>query len=99
MTESLDAAPLAERLIECRAKCQRRILHGMVIVDIQVAGHLHVHVEPAVPGECGQHVIEKADPVCGAAKPDPSRFSVSLISVSLVDRSTVAMRGWLDMGG
>ena len=59
--EAGDAAPRAQRLIERLAERQRAVLDRVVVVDLEVAGAGEPEIEPGVPGERAQHVVEKAD--------------------------------------
>src|SRR3954454_5633713 len=54
-------AALAQRLVDGRTQGQSTVLGRVMIVYVQVAVALQFQVEPGVLGECGQHVVEKAD--------------------------------------
>jgi len=59
--EPLDAALLAEGLVEGLSECDADVLDGVVVVYLEVAVAAHGQVEEAVPGERRQHVVEEAD--------------------------------------
>ena len=92
VTEPVDAALVAERLLERLAERDRRVLHGVVGVDLGVALGPHGQVEAAVLAQLGQHVVEERDPGADLGTPLPSRSSSTRIRVSLVTRSTRATR-------
>src|SRR5205814_10535640 len=57
-----DARLVPERATKRLAEGQRRVLGGVVLVDLEIALGSQLEREPAVPGESFEHVIEKADP-------------------------------------
>ena len=56
-----DPAAVAERLVQRLAEHDPRVLDRVVRARLQVAGDLHVEVQPAVAGEQVEHVVEEAD--------------------------------------
>jgi len=63
-----------------------------VEVDVQVALGADGEVEQPVPGQRGQHVVEEADAGGMSCLPVPSRFRVTVMSVSVVVRVIEAVR-------
>ena len=61
MAEAGDAAPVAERAGERLAERDRRILGGVVLIDMQVAGRAQADVDQRVARELLEHMIEEAD--------------------------------------
>jgi hypothetical protein len=61
VTRSVDAFAIAESFGEKLTQYDADIFHGVVLVDIQVAGGLQLQIESAVFRKQLQHVIEKAD--------------------------------------
>ena len=55
-----NALAVAQRLGNRLAERDARILDGMVIVDMQVALHLDVHVDQRVTAELVEHMVEEA---------------------------------------
>src|SRR5690606_9126253 len=58
---ALDAAPVAQCLVECLPQHNPHILNGVMAVNVQIAHCLHRQIKQAMHGEGGQHVVEKAD--------------------------------------
>jgi hypothetical protein len=58
---AIDAAPVAERLRDGLAERDPEILHGVMLVDVEVALGIDAEVEHAVARHQFQHVIEKPD--------------------------------------
>jgi hypothetical protein len=56
-----DAPLVAERLEKRLAEGDAGILGAVVVVDMEIARHLHVEVEEGVARQELQHVVEKAD--------------------------------------
>ena len=84
VAEAVDAGAIAESLGQGGAQDQRHVLHGVVLVDLEVAGRLDLEVEQAVVGERGEQVVEEADPGRDVGSPVPSSSSVTVMSVSRV---------------
>ena len=61
IARAVDAAARAERCRHRFAERQARVLHGVVLVDVEVAVGRQAEIEPAVPRHQLQHVIEEAD--------------------------------------
>ena len=59
--EAADAAFVAQRLTHCLAECQRHILDGVVLVDLEVALAFELQGKAAVPGYLVEHVVVEAD--------------------------------------
>src|SRR6266545_1814506 len=57
----VDALTVAQRLGEELSEHDADVLHGVVLIDIEVAGGPERQVEAAVAGEQLQHVVEEAD--------------------------------------
>ena len=57
----VDAAPRAERRRHRLAERDADVLDGVMLVDVEIPSGLERQVEPAVPREELQHVIEKPD--------------------------------------
>src|SRR5262245_16061764 len=58
---ALNAALVAERLLERLPERQRNVLDGVVLVDVEIARALHVELEAAVLAELLEHVVEEAE--------------------------------------
>ena len=92
-TVALDAALVAERFAQRLTQRQRDVLDRVVLVDVQIAGALHVEREAAVLAELLEHVVEEAEARLRA------RFGLAVeidgdTDVGLfVRRCTVAVRG------
>ena len=52
---------VADRLGKGLAEHDPDILDGMVVIDMQVAGRLHLQVDQRVAGERRQHMVEETD--------------------------------------
>ena len=65
------AALVAQGLGKGGAQGQRRILHGVVLVDVQVAGDANAQIDAAVPAELLQHVVEKPQAGVDVGLPGP----------------------------
>ena len=59
--ETCDAALVAERLAQSLAQCQRAVLDGVVLVDLEVARAGELEREAAVSRNLLEHVIVEAD--------------------------------------
>ena len=57
-----DALFIAKRLGDSLAERDPGVLCRMMLVHMQVAGHLHGEVEETVSGEQFEHMVEEADP-------------------------------------
>ena len=57
-----DPAAVAERLVERLPEHDPGVLDGVMGAGLEVAGHLHVEVQPAVARQQVEHVVEEADP-------------------------------------
>ena len=55
-----DARAVAQRLVERLAEHDRRVLGGVVRARLQIARDRHVEIQPPVPREQVEHVVEKA---------------------------------------
>ena len=62
VAEPADALLVPERLAQRLAEHDRRVLDGVVGVDVQVTGGLDGEVDQRVPGERDEHVVVEADP-------------------------------------
>ena len=58
---AIDAALVADRRRDRLAERDADVLDGVVLIDVEIAGGLHLQVEPAVARDQVEHVIEKAD--------------------------------------
>ena len=58
---AIDAFAIAERLGEQLSEHDARVLHGVVLIDVEIAIGVELQVEAAVLGEELEHVIEEAD--------------------------------------
>ena len=58
---AIDAAAVAERLRHGLAEGDAEIFHGVMLIDIEIARRRDVQIEPAVPREELEHVIQEAD--------------------------------------
>ena len=56
-----DPAAVAERLVERLPEHDPRVLDRVMGAGLEVAGDLHVEVQPAVAGQQVEHVVEEAD--------------------------------------
>ena len=61
LTEAADTAAIAKCLFEGAAEDDANILHGVVVIDMQVAGSLDLEIEEAVTGEALEHMVKKRD--------------------------------------
>ena len=59
--EARDTGTITECLMKCLPKGECTIFGGVVVVDLQIALTAQVQIEPGMPGQADQHVIEKAD--------------------------------------
>ncbi len=92
VTEPLDAGAVAPRLGERLPERDADVLDGVVLVDLQVAVGVDGQVEPAVPAELVEHVVEERHAGRHVDLPGPSRSTSTRIAVSLVSRTTVPVR-------
>ena len=53
---------LAERLLERLAERDADVLGGVVLIDVQIALSLDADIDPRMPGQKIEHVVEKPDP-------------------------------------
>ena len=60
---------VAQRLAQRRTERERAILHGVVLVDVEVALAVELQRETAVLGDLLQHVIEEPEARGDAARP------------------------------
>ena len=58
---AVDALLVSQRRCHGFAEDDADVFHGVVLVHIQIAGGFQLQVEPAVPGEQLQHVVEEPD--------------------------------------
>ena len=56
-----DPGAIAERAVERLADADADVLDRVVRAGLQVAGGVHLQVEPPVAGEQVEHVVEEAD--------------------------------------
>src|SRR5262249_4680779 len=75
VSRAIDPPAIAERLGDGLTERDAKVLDGVVVVDIQIAGRLDRQVECTMPREQFQHVVEKtntgADGVCSlSVEPD-----------------------------
>ena len=89
----LSPSRLGDRLAQRDAD----IFHRVVRVDVQVALGVDVEVDHAVPRDLVQHVLEERQAGIDADLPVPSRFTETVIWVSLVMRATSARRPDADL--
>ena len=94
-----DALLVAERLQEGLAERDSGVLGRVVLVDMQVARHLDVDVEEAMPREELQHVVEEADAGRDLGLAGAVEWIVTATSVSAVRRLTLAARMGEDLAG
>src|SRR5829696_5777682 len=66
-----DALLVAKRLRERLAERDAGVLGGVVLVDLEVARHLHVEIEERMARQKLQHVVEEADPGRNGRLPGP----------------------------
>ncbi len=59
---SPDAAPVAKSAVERLTQRDPHIFHRVVLIHIQIAPSREFQVEPAVPREQFEHMVEKTDP-------------------------------------
>src|ERR1700722_5468365 len=57
-----DAAAIGQSTVEYFAQGNPNILHGVVLVDIKVAGGCQFQVESAMPRKEFKHMVKKTDP-------------------------------------
>src|SRR6266511_993684 len=57
-----DTSPVAQCLVQRLSQRDADILHGVVIVDMQVPGGPDLQVEESVARDVVQHMIEETDP-------------------------------------
>jgi hypothetical protein len=87
---------VAERRLQCLSQSKRAILHGVMLVDVQISGAGQLQREPAVLRDLLQHVIEKADAGgdanrCCFVEPD---FDVDVRFLRLARDARRAARDW-----
>ena len=56
-----DPAPVAERVGHCLPEGQRRILDRVMLVDVEIALHVHADVDQRMARQLFDHMVEKAD--------------------------------------
>ena len=66
---AIDAAPVAEGLRDRLAERDAEILDSVMLIDIEIAARIDAQVEPPVPREELEHVIEKPDARTHAVPP------------------------------
>src|SRR4030095_8912104 len=54
---TIDAALVADGLRNGLTECDAGVFHGVVLIDIKVAGRRHLEIETTVPRDEIQHVI------------------------------------------
>ena len=93
-----DPGAVAERLVERQPERDPDVLDRVVGAGLEVAGRLDHEADPGVATEQLEHVVEEADP---GRRPTPRRrraSSSSVIWVSRVLRSILAVRGSAEPG-
>ena len=83
---------VAESVFERLAQSQADIFDRVMIVDFEIALGLDVDIEKTVAAKGVEHVVEKRHAGFDLAWPLPSTSRLIVISVSLVFRSTFAVR-------
>ena len=58
---AIDAALVADRREHRFAERDADVFDGVMLIDVEIAGGLHLQIEPAVARDQIEHVIEKAD--------------------------------------
>ena len=56
-----EARLVADGVSQGLSKRDADVFHGVVVVNVQVAGRLDTQVQQSMPGDVGEHVVEKAD--------------------------------------
>ena len=92
MAVAKDALFVADGLGERLAQGDADVLHGVVVVDVQVALALDVQVDQPVPGDLVKHVLKKRNAdiesgLSGAIQVDRG-FDLGFQSVALDERDT-----------
>lgn len=92
MAVAKDALFVADGLGERLAQSDADVLHGVVVVDVQVALALDVQVDQPVPGDLVKHVLKKRNAdiesgLSGAIQVDRG-FDLGFQSVALDERDT-----------
>src|SRR5258708_1095862 len=61
ITGPQNSAAISQRAIEDLAQSNTKVLHGVMLVDVQIAQSGELQIECAVPCKQLQHVVEKTD--------------------------------------